>query len=157
RLRRSRVRHARDPAAGGQADAARERGREVVGVALELDAGSEQVVGGAPVPGDGGGGNEPERDDRGARAEPALARDVVAEREVPAVGRGAGREGAHTEVVGVVRRAGSELELVPEVERRRGAVEAGTEVRGRRGRAEDHRAASAIESASGSTGITGGR
>ncbi len=82
-------------------------------------------------------GDQPERDDRGARAEPARLRDVVGELKAPAVGRNEALERADAEVLavdGAVARL--ELELVPEVERGAGAVEAGADVRGR-GRGAD--------------------
>ena len=57
-------------------------------------------------------------DDRGARAEPARLRDVVAEPEAPAIGRKEPLERPEREVLAVDgRRRRGELELVPEVER----------------------------------------
>ena len=65
---------------------------------LELDPQREQLVGGRLQLPDDRRRDEPERDHRGARAEPALARDPVDEAEAPAVGRGEAREGADAEV-----------------------------------------------------------
>ena len=163
RLRDERDRHGgcavRDPGdlrVPGQADAAGERGGEVVAVALELDALREELLGARGASLRDRGGHEPEGDHRGARAEPALARDRVREGESLPLGRRDAREGAHAEMVDVdlaVLVSLAHLELVPEVERGRRAVEAGAEVRrARRGAdasKDRHRDASSIASGSG--------
>ena len=141
-----------------QTDATRQRGREVVRVPFELDSQREELLRLGGAPGDGTGRNEPEGDNRGARPEPALARNPVPEREAPPVRRREQRERTNAEVLGVcVAVPVAHLELVPEIERDGRTVEPGAEVRSARRRADANRhdAASAIASGSAST-TTGG-
>ena len=99
RVRRQAVRDARDPAGPGEADAARERGGEVVGMPFEVDAECEELLVVRFAAGRERSGDEAERDGRGAGAEPALARDPVGEGEREAVRRVQAREGPKREVV----------------------------------------------------------
>ncbi len=143
---RKALRDARDAALPGQRDAADERRGQVVGVALERQAGREQLLR-RPL---GARGGEPDRDRGGRRAEPPLERDPVHESEPLASRVGEERVGPHGEVarvLGELARALSlhgdaaavrHLELVPQVERHGRAVERGPEVRRCRGRPEDH-------------------
>ncbi len=132
-----------------EAHAAGERGGEVVGVALEVEAGLEQLVGGRVDAGRERSGDETERDSGRARTEPALARDPLDERERAALRRREARERLHDEVALVhVAVALADLDLVPEIERDARDVEAWAEI-GRRCRSSDPHAAS-LSVASGS-------
>src|SRR5581483_12396471 len=121
----------------GEADAAGERGGEVVRVPLEVEPGREQLVR-ARLPASGErAGDEAERDGGRARAEAALARDPVDEAKREALRRRDPGERAHAQVLlvdGAI--ALGHLELVPQLEGDRGDVEAGAEVRARGGRAD---------------------
>ena len=143
---------ARDVAVPGEADAADERGREIVGVPLERQPFGEQLVRVGIHARCDRAGNEPERHDGGARPEPALARNPVGERERAALRRGEARECANRQVRLVDRLPVglADLQLVPEVERNRGDVEAGTEVGARGGCADVDRHAVSLCTASGS-------
>ena len=83
-----------------QADAAAKRGGEIVGMALERQPELEQLVGRGVAAGGGDARDEPRRDGRGGRAEPALERDPVDEAEAVALDRRDEREGAEREVLG---------------------------------------------------------
>src|SRR5215467_3772845 len=129
----------RDPgnlAVPGQADAARERRREVVGVPLEPESGLEQLLDARLDLRRPGACDEAERDDRGARPEPALTGDAARPAECPGRRRGVDREGAHAEMRFIGAIPLGQLELVPEIERGSGCVESGAEVGRRRGCAE---------------------
>jgi hypothetical protein len=146
----------------GQREPAEQCGCEVVGVALEREAGGQQLL----ERGRRRGGGEAEGDCRGRRAEPALERDPVREGEPLARGIGEQRIGTDRQVGAVLGElsralaldddalAVGHLHLVPEIERDGGAVEARADVGRRGGRPNDHpRAAAAIASGSGSTRI----
>ncbi len=136
----------RRPLLPDQADAAAERGREIVGVALERQPELEQLVGGGGASG-GGDARRRARPRRSRRTSRARARAGSGSRSGSGGPRAARR--ARTRAArGARRRRGSssapspssttsgspfdgrrDLELVPEVERGRGAVEARAEVR----------------------------
>ena len=134
--------------------------REVVSVRLEGQPGREQLLGARVRR----SRDKAERDRSGRRAEPALERNPVDEREPLA--RGIGEQRVRAD--GEVRAVGGELrgalalhddalpvghlELVPEVERHGGRVEARPDVGRGRGSPESHaRAAAAMASGSAST------
>ena len=134
-----------------QADAAVERGREVVGVALERQAEPEQLVGRDLAAVDGRAGDEARGDRRSGGAETALERDPIDEAEAVLLDGRDQRERAQGEVPVVgAELAGAlaldddrvlallHVQLVPEIERRGSTVEPRPEVRRRRGRADDH-------------------
>src|SRR5207247_11113982 len=151
--------NAGDPSLPSQADAAGEGGGEVVRVALERHAACEQLLGAERLARDRACRGEAERDDRRARAEPALARDPARELEAEPARVAEQPEGADAEMAGVGVAAFAHDALVPEVERGRRAVEPGPEIPrgGRRAHAHRKHAAGppAIASASGSTSTTG--
>ena len=162
-LERNRVGYAPHMAFPRQARAACERGCEVVRVALEVDPEREQLLRIRLALRERRAGDEPERDRRGARPEPARERDAVEEPERAALDRRKASKRLEREMRLVARelvgalsddldaRAVGDLELVPEIERAARAIEPRAEVGGARRRAEDHAAAAAIESGSGST------
>src|SRR2546425_2780609 len=116
---------ARDAALPGEADAARQRRREVVRMPLEVDPEGEQLFGICLSTCRCRAGNEAERDRRRARPEPAGTGNAFGEREAEAFGRSKSRECTHGEMVWLgFAAAFDELELVPEIECGAGAVEA---------------------------------
>ena len=156
------VGEARDPRVPGEADAARERRGEVVGVALELDARREELLGArGRAPAQLVGSDEAERDHGRARPEAALARDAVDEREAPALD---GREPGERPDAEMVEVGGSPSPSDTSSSFQRSSATAAQSnpgprfaVRRRRANADDaHRDAASIASGSGSTATGSG-
>jgi hypothetical protein len=101
-------------------------------VAFEREALTKEPFGVRLAAGDVRRGDEPERDHRCARPEPALAGDAIEELEAQAVGWVDPLERLDAEVLTVWCPSVRDDDLVPEIERERGAIEPGAKVGGRR-------------------------